>query len=221
MELDHVIARRRMCRSFLPAPVPAEVLERALAAATRAPSAGNTQGWAFVVLEGEETGAFWSQQTDPAWLAHPSHPGLLRAPVVVLPLASRDAYLARYSEPDKASVGPSRVEQWQVPYWLVDVAFATMLLLLGSAQEDLGALFFALRRDPAPLLASLGVPPGWEPLGAVALGWPAPDDHASPSASRPRRPVAEVVHRGRWGGPPLSPGAPNPGSAAQARTIGL
>jgi nitroreductase len=48
-----------MCRSFLDRPVGREPLERALELATHAPSAGNTQGWAFMVLEGEDTARFW------------------------------------------------------------------------------------------------------------------------------------------------------------------
>jgi nitroreductase len=188
-----------MCRSFLERPVERSVLERALALATRAPSAGNTQGWAFLVLEGGDTARFWQQEADSSWLAHPSHPGLLRAPVIVLPLASRTRYLERYSEPDKSTPGARRVEEWSVPYWLVDTAFATMLLLLGATQEGLGALFFALRRPAAPLLAEFEVPPEWEPLGAVALGWPSPDDKPALSAYRPRKGLSEVVHRGRWG----------------------
>jgi nitroreductase len=198
VDLNAAIARRRMCRSFLERSVDAEALDRALALATRAPSAGNTQGWAFVVLEGADTMSFWAHEADASWLAHPSHPGLLNAAAIVLPLASRASYEARYSEPDKAAVGSSRVHDWGVPYWLVDTAFATMLLLLGLAQEGLGALFFALRQPPGPLLDRLGVPSGWEPLGAVALGWPSPEDKPSTSAARPRRTVNEVVHRGGW-----------------------
>ncbi len=188
-----------MCRSFLERPVDPEALERALALATRAPSAGNTQGWAFVILEGDETAAFWQHEAESSWLAHPSHPGLLNAPVIVLPLASRQSYVDRYSEADKATVGPRRVSEWTVPYWLVDGAFATMLLLLGLAQEGLGALFFALRKPAAPLLQSLGVPAEWEALGAIALGWPSPEDQPSTSARRPRKALDDVVHRGRWG----------------------
>jgi nitroreductase len=141
---------------------------------------------------------FWQHQADTSWLAHPSHPGLLNAPVIVLPLASRGSYLDRYAEADKEPQGTSRVMAWTVPYWFVDTAFATMLLLLGLAQEGLGALFFALRRAPEPLMAELDVPAGWEALGAVALGWPSPDDKPSTSATRPRKAVPEVVHRGRW-----------------------
>lgn len=188
-----------MCRHFLARPVPPEALDRALALALRAPSAGKSQGWAFVVLEGPQTATFWEHQAEPSWLAHPSHPGLVQAPVLVLPFASKEKYLERYSEPDKAAMGPEGVERWQVPYWLVDTAFATMLLLLGLTQEGLGAVFFALRLPPGPLLAQLAVPEGWQPLGALAVGWPSPEDTPSTSARRPRRPWDDVVHRGSWG----------------------
>lgn len=190
-----------MCRSFTGRPVPGDVLERALGAATRAPSAGNSQGWAFVVLQGEETSLFWAHQTDPSWRAHPSHPGLLQAPVLVLPLGNRSHYVSRYAEADKAAgleAAAQKVDGWQVPYWLVDTAFATMVLLLASADEGLGALFFALRHPSRPLLDDLGVPEGWDPIGAVALGWPAADDVPATSAGRGRRPLWQVVHMGGW-----------------------
>jgi nitroreductase len=191
-----------MCRSFLERPVGWDVLERAFTLATRAPSAGNTQGWAFVLLEGERTEVFWRNAADPSWLENPDHPGLLRAPALVVPLASRQAYVERYSEPDKAGAGHRRgPEAWPVPYWLVDAAFATMLFLLGVADEGLGSLFFSLHRPAGPLLEELGVPEGWEPLGAVAVGWPDPEDAPGRSAVRPRKSVSEVVHRGVWRSP--------------------
>jgi hypothetical protein len=73
-------------------------------------------------------------------------------------------------------------------------------LLLAASAEGLGALFFALHHPPGPLLAHLGVPPGWEPLGAVALGWPAPGWRArfGGSASRGRAELQSVIHRGGW-----------------------
>lgn len=146
---------------------------------------------------------FWEHQADPSWLAHPSHPGLLSAPVVVLPLGNRDHYVHRYAEADKTGsveAAAQRVDAWQVPYWLVDTAFATMLLLLAAADEGLGALFFALRHDWPPLAETLGVPDGWEPIGAVALGWPSDDDRTATSAGRGRRPLWQVVHMGKWAG---------------------
>jgi nitroreductase len=196
VELDDAIRRRRMVRSFEDRPVPPEVVDDILAHAVRAPSAGFSQGWAFVVLEGpEQTEVFWRTVTTPDWRASTRRAGLLRAPVVVLPLAHRQAYLDRYAEPDKEGSGLDRPETWPVPYWLVDTAFATMLMLLGAADAGLGAAFVGIFRGEAELLASLGVPEGYRPIGAVAMGYPA-SDIRSPSLARGRRPMADVVHRG-------------------------
>jgi nitroreductase len=199
VELDDAIFRRRMCRDFLDRPLAEGQLERILERALRAPSAGHTQGWSFLVLEGaEQTQRFWAHDADPGWLAEPDHPGLLRAPVIVIPLASSERYLRRYQERDKVRAGRPRREDWSVPYWLVDTSFATMLLLLAVVQEGLGALFFALHGPERPLLDAFGVPEGWSALGAVALGWPAPDARPGSSAARGRRPQSETVHRGHW-----------------------
>jgi nitroreductase len=196
VELFEVIARRRMCRRFLDRPVAPETVDRLVDRARRAPSAGHTQGWDWLVLEGPtQTGRFWDLDADPAWLAAPDHPGLLRAPVVIVPLARRAAYTSRYAEADKQAAAPAR---WNVPFWLVDTAFATMLLLLAAADEGLGALFFALHRDPRATLAAFGVPEDCEPLGAVALGWPDPDGRPGSSAARPRRSLGDQIHRGAW-----------------------
>lgn len=204
-----------MCRDFSDRPVPPEVVDRILDAARRAPSAGHAQGWAFVVLEGAaQVRRFWELDADPAWVAAPTLPGVLRAPVVVVPLCSPAAYLARYAEGDKAARGrpgggvTGGTSSWEVPWWTVDVSFATMLLLLAAADEGLGALLLALHGEPARTLAGLGVPPGWEALGAVVLGWPAPGGGPAGSAARGRRPWDEVVHRGGW-----SPLRPPPGPA--------
>ncbi len=196
MELDTAIRGRRMCRSFQDQPVPPEMVDRLVDLARRAPSAGHAQGWAFVVLEGhEQTSRFWSTDADPAWLAQPDHPGVLRAPVLVIPWYSRRAYLERYGRPDKAAAGLDVEAEWPAPYWLIDTAFATMLLLLGAVEVGLGALLFRLHGNLAHLRAALGVPDGWEPVGVVALGWPAAGDSRPP---RPLRPLDEVLHRGGW-----------------------
>jgi len=189
-----------MCRNFTDAPVPAEIVDRLFDRARRAPSAGNTQGWSFVVLQGrEQTSRFWEANSDAEWLADPSLPGMLRADLVVLPLCSPEVYIRRYSEPDKIAHGLTTPQRWPVPFWTVDVAFATMLLLLGVVEEGLGALFFGVRRERDALVHSaLDIPDEWSPIGAVAIGWPAEDRGPRGSASRPRRPVEEIVHRGQW-----------------------
>ena len=198
MELDDAIRRRRMVRSFEDRSVSPEVVDAVLAHAVQAPSAGFSQGWAFVVLEGpDQTGVFWRTTTTPEWRASTRRAGLLRAPVVVLPLAHRQTYLDRYAEPDKEGSGLDRPKAWPVPYWLIDTGFATMLMLLSASDSGLGAAFLGIFRGEGELRAALGIPDEYEPIGAVAIGYPAPDLR-SQSLARGRRPMSQVVHRGRW-----------------------
>jgi nitroreductase len=201
MEMGEAIRRRRMCRNFLAEGVPHQVIDRLIDRARRAPSAGHSQGWAFLVLSGPaETGRFWAATSDRSWLDDPVSAGLQRAPVVIIPLCSPAVYVARYSEPDKLAAGRTSAEAWPIPFWTVDVSFATMLLLLGAVEEGLGALFFGFRSRASidAMRADFGVPPDWDPIGAVAVGWPADDWGPRGSARRGRRPLQDVIHRGGW-----------------------
>jgi nitroreductase len=197
VDFADLVKHRRMVRAFEPRPIPGDVLERLLDAARRAPSAGNAQGWAFVVLEGADTAKFWDITLPVDRRASFRFPQLLDAPAIVLPLADREAYLQRYSEPDKAATGLAEAGKWPVPYWQVDTAFATMLLLLAAEDEGLGALFFGVFRHADRLLASLGVPSRMELIGAIALGYPLPAPPGR-STERPRKALDQIVHRGGW-----------------------
>jgi nitroreductase len=183
-----------MVRAFRPEPVDPEVLERLLAAALRAPSAGNSQGVELVVLVGEETARYWDaalpeeRRTGFAW------PDLLAAPVLVLVLTDPQRYADRYAEPDKGLDAAA----WSTPYWWVDGGMAVHTLLLGAVDAGLGALFFGLFAQEAAVRSALGIPDELEAVGVVALGHPLPS-RPGRSADRPRRPAAEVVHRGAYG----------------------
>jgi nitroreductase len=198
MELREVIRRRRMVRRFDPRPLPGEVLDRILHSATRAPSAGFSQGLDLLVLEGPEAvGGFWRATVDPGFGKPYSS---AEPPVIVLVLSDKQAYLDRYAAPDKAGLGMDVEEGWPVPYWDMDAAMGVMLMLLTAVDEGVGAWWFGVFHGAEALLRDLGVPPGRRLVGAVALGFPAADDRPSGSPrTRPRRPVDEVVHRGRWG----------------------
>jgi len=191
-----------MTRNFCGSSVDASLVDQVLAAALRAPSAGFAQGVDLVVLQGPERRArFWELASDPRWRSSGGRAaGLMAAPVLVLPVAEPAAYAARYADADKSASGLAGLEPetWPVPYWLVDTAFAVMLLLLAAEGAGLGSLFFRLHGDPDAVLAGLGVPPGRCAIGAVALGHPAaPDPRTSPSR-RARRTLDDVVHRERW-----------------------
>ncbi len=190
-----------MTRAFTPAPLPPDAVERILDAARRAPTAGFTQGVDLVVLEGrDETDRLWDvtlpgdQRGAFAW------PALLDAPLLVVPVCEPAAYVRRYAERDKAAtgLGASR-DAWEVPYWTVDAAFAAMALQYAAVAEGLGVLFFGIPGPWTPVLAALGVPDGFEAIGAVAMGHSAVTDGATGSPTRrPRRPASDVIHRGGW-----------------------
>ena len=194
-----MVRRRRMVRDYDPdRPVPAEVRERLLAHALRAPSAGFSQGWAFLVLETEEErDRFWAATTDAGapdrWLTR-----MRRAPLLVVPFSDKQAYLDRYAEPDKGWADRDE-SRWPVPYWDVDAGMASLLMLLTAVDEGLGACFFGVPGDKvAALRAAFGVPEGLRPVGCLSFGYAGDGDRRSPSLRRGRRGVEEVVHRGHW-----------------------
>ena len=196
-----MVDRRRMVRNFQPdRPVPPDVLDRILTNALHAPSAGFSQGWAFLVLEGpEETERFWSVTwDDPERRRAFRWQGLFAAPVLIVPMSHKQAYLDRYAEPDKG-VTDKRESFWPVPYWDIDTGMASLLMLLTAVDAGLGALFFGVFPEHvAGFRQAFGVPEAYTPIGAIALGYRAPDE-PSPSLRRGRRPLDDVVHRGRFG----------------------
>jgi len=100
MEFQDVVRRRRMVRTYADRPVERAVVDRMLSNAVRAPSAGFSQGWAFLVLDTpEDVPRFWAATTPgdagdapDGWLR-----GMRTAPVVIVPLSSKAAYLDRYA----------------------------------------------------------------------------------------------------------------------------
>lgn len=199
MQFADVVTSRHMVRSFSSRPIPPEVLTQVLDLSCRVPAAGNTQGLDLVVLEGDETQLYWNTSLPEEKRATFPWPGLLQAPVLIIPVGSPSAYVERYSEPDKARTGLGTSEDaWVVPYWYVDTAFAAMIALLAAVDAGLGALFFGQFEHEPALKHALGIPEDRRPVGTIALGYAADEQRASLSSQRPRRSLDEVVHRGGW-----------------------
>lgn len=197
MEFQEVVRRRKMVRSFERRPIPPDLLERILANARRAPSAGHSQGWSFLVLQGwDETRRLWDLGFPAEARKRYRWPKLFDAPVVIVCLSEKDVYLSRYAQADKGWTDPDE-KRWPVPFWDIDTAMAAMLILLTAVNEGLGALFFGVR-EIERFRESFGVPQRVTPIGAIALGYPAVNDPPSPSLRRPKRPVDLIIHRGRW-----------------------
>ncbi len=198
MEFQQVVERRRMVRNYTDEPVEPAVVERILQNALHAPSAGFSQGWAFLLLDtAADIERFWVAATPDeagldSWLA-----GMRNAPVIVVPMSCKRAYLERYAQPDKGWTDLDE-SRWPVPYWDVDTGMAALLMLQTVVDEGLGACFFGIAPAQVPgFRGAFGVPDDYLPIGAVSVGHRAPD-RRSPSLRRGRRPVDEVVHRGRW-----------------------
>ena len=137
-----------MIRSYDPGrPVPPEVVDRIVRNGLRAPSAGFSQGWGFLVLDAPADMARFREavrpQTDPeGWFA-----AQVDAPLLIIPHSNKDAYLDRYAQPDKGFTDRSDA-WWPAPYWDIDTGFASLLMLLTAVDAGLGGVFLRYPRRP-------------------------------------------------------------------------
>jgi nitroreductase len=203
MEFSAAVRGRRMVRSYDPdRSVPRDLVNEVLSLAIRAPSAGHTQGWRFLVLDDiTSRSAFWRATSagaaGAAGAADPWRTRMQVAPALIVCFSDKEAYLDRYAEPDKGWTDRDEA-RWPVPYWHVDVGMAAMIMLLAATDAGLGACFFGVPPDRWPALrAAFRVPERLEPVGVVSLGYPAPDVR-SPSLRRGRRPLEQVAAYGSF-----------------------
>ena len=201
MQFADCVRSRKMVRAFRKAPVDSQLLDRIVDLASRAPSAGKTQGWHLLVLRDEQTAKFWDlslpQEKRPSFRWQ----HLLDSPVIGLVFADPHAYLERYSEPDKAKTKlGDEVSAWPTPYWTVDASFATMQLLLAAHDAGLCALFFGVFNGEEKLRREFKVPEQMQLIGAVAIGWPKSENltDQGASAKRPRRKPSEIIREGSF-----------------------
>ncbi|UQX88547.1 nitroreductase family protein [Jatrophihabitans telluris] len=194
MEFTETVRRRRMVRNYDPErAVSREQVDALLALAIRAPSAGFSQGWRFLVLDDATARQrFWTATADgdeppDRWLA-----GMQSAPALIVCLSDKQAYLDRYAAPDKGWTDRDEA-RWPVPYWDVDTGMAAMLILLGAVDRGLAACFFGV--PPAAHRAvrtAFDVAEQLRFVGVISLGYGLPDPK-SPSLKRGRRTLDEVV----------------------------
>jgi nitroreductase len=202
MEFQDVVRRRKMVRDYAEDPVDPAIIDRALHNAVRAPNAGFSQGWGFLVLDQpDDVRRYWELTADPDDLAEPDAwlTGMMRAPVIVIPCSSKAAYLKRYALADKGWTDEDE-KRWPVPFWHIDTGMATLLILQTVTDAGLGACYFGIPPEKvAGVRAAYDIPETFDPIGAVTIGHRTTTDGLAGSPStRPRKSQDDVVHRGRW-----------------------
>src|SRR4029077_10526638 len=86
---------------------------------------------------------FWEVTTTPGELPDSWLRGMTTAPVVIIPCSTKAAYLSRYAEVDKGWTDQDEA-RWPVPFWHMDAAMASLLILLTAVDEGLGSWVFCV-----------------------------------------------------------------------------
>jgi coenzyme F420-0:L-glutamate ligase / coenzyme F420-1:gamma-L-glutamate ligase len=184
-----VVTARRTVREFTEAPVPADAIRRAIAAAITAPAPHHSQPWRFAVLESAAARTALLDQMLTAWQADLELDGftpeqiarrvrrgevLRRAPLVIVPCLVADA---AHAYPDDRRNASERT------MFVVAMGAAVENLLVSLAVDGLGSCWVSSTlfcREVAT--AALGLPDDFEPMGAIGVGYP-----AAPAPGRPAR----------------------------------
>jgi nitroreductase len=198
MQFSEVVARRRIVRHFAPEPIGREVLERIAAAAQRAPSAGFSQGQRLVVVTDPERKRRLAELVGEGFYTDRGFdPWISEAPALFVPAVSAKLYVDRYNEPDKRDpdLPPGTEDDWEVPYWWMDIGCTVMLILLAAVDEGLGAGFAG--GDFDGIREAVGLPEHFTPVGVIPVGHPLPDKK-SPSLQRGKRSLDEFLHWETW-----------------------
>jgi coenzyme F420-0:L-glutamate ligase / coenzyme F420-1:gamma-L-glutamate ligase len=193
-----VLGSRRTVREFTAAPVSPDAVQRAIAAAITAPAPHHSQPWRFVVLESERARTTLLDDMLAAWTADLAADGftpdqiarrvrrgepLRRAPLIIVPCLVADA---AHEYPDKRRAAAERA------MFLVAMGAGIENLLVALAVEGLGSCWVSSTLFCREVTArALGLPPDWEPMGAIGVGHP-----AGPAPDRgPRNPDDFILRR--------------------------
>jgi nitroreductase len=221
--LFEAIYSARSIRRLKPDPVPEELITRILDAATRAPSGGNAQSWAFVVVRDpdkrQKLGAIYRKASDIAeavYAARGRPPHLTErqfahmltagahlwehmgeAPVLLLPCARRPALPPREALPSEIAAR-----------WEDEVAYADRIrgasiypavqnIILACRGLGLGTVITTNHiRCEDEVKVLLGIPGDVSTFALMPIGWP-----LDPFGPLTRRPLAEVAHADCWDTP--------------------
>jgi coenzyme F420-0:L-glutamate ligase/coenzyme F420-1:gamma-L-glutamate ligase len=171
---------RRSVRQFSTQPVAPEIVEAAVAEALTAPAPHHTRPVRFVWVKDTETRTRLLDRMKDKWRADLAGDGRLAdaverrvgrgrilydAPEMVIPFLVPDG---AHSYPDAARTAAEH------SMFTVAVGAAVQALLVALAVRDVGSCWIGSTIFAADLVrAELELPYDWEPLGAIAIGYPA------------------------------------------------
>lgn len=159
MEFLELVRKRRSIRSFLPDPVPKEMLDQVLEAARLAPTWANGQCCTFLVVTDPKVKHELAQAGN-EWIEH--------APVVIVACA----------DPSLSGVKEDQ------PYYLLDVGIVMEHLVLAATELGLGTCWVGWF-DEERARAALGVPDSLRVVASTPLGFPNESPAPRPRKSLP------------------------------------
>jgi uroporphyrin-III C-methyltransferase/precorrin-2 dehydrogenase/sirohydrochlorin ferrochelatase len=195
LSLDDAVKWRRDVRRFTTRPLPDALLADLLTLADHAPSVGNSQPWRLVRVDSPTVRAAVREAHDRAnATAADGYDGARRAAYLGLKLAGFDAapvHLAVFC--DGATAQGDGLGAATMPETL-RYSCVSMITILWLAARSRGVgLGWVSILDPAEVTSVLAVPPTWQLIGYLLLGWPA-EAHLDPELERygwqPRTPLA-------------------------------
>jgi nitroreductase len=189
----------RAMRQLKADPVPAELVERLMWAATRAPSPGNSQGWDFLVVDAANVkapiaAAVRSAMADRIAAMERSDRTMrlmLDGTARLVDTLDRAPLIVFVTGPVIYPPGGPREQfTWSTLYP------AAQNIILAARALGLGATFTTLHTTAEPTIRdALGLPTEIRIAATIPIGWP--DAKFGPVN---RRPVEDFVHRNRWEG---------------------
>jgi nitroreductase len=171
MEAWDAIRSRRNVRTYLPKPIPDAELDRIAEAGWRAPSASNRQHWDFVIV----TDRHQLEELSTVWRGAGHIASAPAAIALVVP-----------APPDERT---KLIDQYDLGQATLAMTIAATDLGIGTGHSSVG--------DQERARAILGVPADHIVSYLLGIGYPA-DRPIQPISKPNRRPLSEVVHRGRW-----------------------
>jgi nitroreductase len=219
--LFEAIYSARSMRRLKPDPVPEELITKILDAAIRAPSGGNAQNWAFVVVRDPEQrrqlGMIYRRASDiaeamyaargrPAHLTERQFARLMaagahlwqhigEAPVLLVPCGRHPVL------PPREALAPDIAARWEDEVVYAErirgasIYPAVQNIILACRALGLGTTITTNHiRSEEEVKAVLDIPEDVATFALMPIGWPL--DRFGPVT---RRPLAEIAHADRWG----------------------